>query len=113
MWRRRAFKWSVVQMLTGLLLLCVVHSYDLTLNHRRQQHRRHLRSHSCQKGKRGTSQREGRPGLRALGLVKDLRRGALTVGCGRVSVPMISPKEHVEGEIRNVVALFTEDRGTT
>lgn len=37
--------------------------------------------------------------------------GALTVGCGRVSVPVISPEEHVEGEIRNVVALLMEDRG--
>lgn len=30
---------------------------------------------------------------------------ALTVGCGRVSVPVISPKKHVEGEVRNIVAL--------
>lgn len=29
----------------------------------------------------------------------------LTVGRGRVSVPVVSPEEHVEGQIRNVVAL--------
>lgn len=38
---------------------------------------------------------------------------ALTVGRGGVPVPVISPEEHVEGEIRDVVALPDKDRDTS
>lgn len=51
-----------------------------------------------------------RPGVR----IWDVRSvGGLTVGCGRVSVSVIPPEEHVEGQIRNVVALLMEQRENT
>ena len=46
---RRALRSLLVRVLTGLLLLCVVHGDNLTLDHRRQQHRHHLHSHPCQR----------------------------------------------------------------
>lgn len=92
-------------MLTGLLLLCVVHGDNLTLDHRRQQHRHHLHTHSCQRRAQDPSLHCAQPrGLRVTSA------GALTVGRGRVSVSVISPQEHVEGDVRHVVALLMGDR---
>lgn len=96
----------VVRMLTDLLLFCVVHSHNLTLNYRRQQHRHHLYSHSYQ---RCTELWFG-PGQGTK--TWDTSVADLTVGCGRVSVPVISSKEHVEWEIRNIVALLGNKTGS-
>lgn len=33
----------------------------------------------------------------------------LTVGCGRVSVSVVPPQEHVEGQVGDVVTLIMDD----
>lgn len=116
MWRGCVFGCLIDSMLTGLLFLRVVHSDNSALNYRRQEHRQHLHSHSCrgrtdgQCGGTVCSKLWPRPGVRIWGV---LCVGGLTVGCGRVSVSVIPPEEHVEGQIRNVVALLMEQRENT
>lgn len=110
LWRGpRARRCVVFQMLTRLLPFRVVHNHHFTLNDGRHQHRQHLRGHPC--NIKAEEKSRGRGGGHSGAPPGGVSVPRLTVGCGRVSVPVIPPEEHVEGQIRNVVALSTENGG--